>query len=82
MENQGEFNWGDVEDLEEDEDLTPAEEHHNHWKYPTGTCILCQEDTDDRRLYGTFTFFTESKILRQTDFQDPDFVREGIQYSR
>ncbi|KAH8890809.1 hypothetical protein GQ53DRAFT_746997 [Thozetella sp. PMI_491] len=76
MENQGEFNWGEVEDLVEDEGIAPAEEHRNHWKYPTGTCILCQEDTDDRRLYGTFAFFTESKILRQTDLQDPDFVRE------
>ena len=78
MENQGGFNWGEVEDLEEDEDIAPTEEHRNHWKYPTGTCILCQEDTDDRRLYGTFAFFTESKILRQTDFQDPDFVREAF----
>ncbi len=52
------------------------EEQKNFWKYPSGTCILCQEDTDDRRLYGTFAFLTESTILRQTDLQDPDFVRE------
>lgn len=77
MDNQSEINWGDVEDLEDD-DVPPAEEHRNFWKYPTGTCILCQEETDDRRLYGTFAFFTESQILRQTDFQDPDFVREAF----
>jgi E3 ubiquitin-protein ligase UBR1 len=76
MENQGDINWGEMDDLEDDEDIPPMEEHRDFWKYPSGTCILCQEDTDDRRLYGTFAYFTESNILRQTDFQDPDFVRE------
>ncbi|SPQ17838.1 36685ff8-bd82-4ad4-a029-cac1570eb423 [Thermothielavioides terrestris] len=78
MENQGDINWGEMEDLEDDDDLPPMEEHRKFWKYPSGTCILCQEDTDDRRLYGTFAYFTESNILRQTDFQDPDFVREAF----
>ncbi|KAK3300001.1 uncharacterized protein B0H64DRAFT_313987 [Chaetomium fimeti] len=78
MENQGDINWGEVEDLEDDEVVPPMEEHRDFWKYPTGTCILCQEDTDDRRLYGTFSYFTESNILRQTDLQDADFVREAF----
>ncbi|KAK3394480.1 hypothetical protein B0H63DRAFT_506186 [Podospora didyma] len=78
MENQGDINWGDVDELDEDEELPLVEEHKNFWKYPSGTCILCQEDTDERRLYGTFAFFAESNILRQTDFQDPDFVREAF----
>lgn len=78
MENQGDVNWGEMDDLEDEEDVPPMEEHRNFWKYPSGTCILCQEDTDDRRLYGTFAYFTESNILRQTDFQDPDFVREAF----
>ena len=77
MENQGDINWGEMDDLD-DEEAPQAEEHRNFWKYPSGTCILCQEDTDDRRLYGTFAFFTESQILRQTDLQDPDFVREAF----
>jgi E3 ubiquitin-protein ligase UBR1 len=76
MEKQGDIDWGEMDDLE-DEELPPMEEHRNFWKYPSGTCILCQEDTDERRLYGTFAYFTESTILRQTDFQDPDFVREA-----
>ncbi|KAK4129344.1 hypothetical protein N657DRAFT_686691 [Parathielavia appendiculata] len=78
MENQGDINWGEMDDLEDDDDVPPMEEHRDFWKYPSGTCILCQEDTDDRRLYGTFAYFTESNILRQTDFQDPDFVREAF----
>jgi E3 ubiquitin-protein ligase UBR1 len=78
MENQGDINWGEMDELEDDDDVPPMEEHRDFWKYPSGTCILCQEDTDDRRLYGTFAYFTESNILRQTDFQDPDFVREAF----
>ncbi|KAI6529481.1 E3 ubiquitin-protein ligase ubr1 [Pyricularia oryzae] len=65
----------------DDEDYVmppPAEEQKNFWKYPSATCIFCQEDTDDRKLYGTFGFMTESSILRQTDLQDPDFVREAV----
>ncbi len=78
LENQGNIDWGIVED-EDDVAPPPMEEQKNFWKYPSGTCILCQEKTDDRCLYGTFAFFTESPILRQTDLQDPDFVREAAQ---
>ncbi|KAI3342964.1 hypothetical protein F4824DRAFT_125561 [Ustulina deusta] len=76
LEMQGDIDWGE-EELEELEDTEPMEERKNLWKYPRGTCILCQEETDDGRLYGTFALFTESLILRQTDLQNPDFVREA-----
>jgi E3 ubiquitin-protein ligase UBR1 len=76
LEMQGDIDWGE-EDMEELEDAETIEEQKNFWKYPKGTCILCQEETDDGRLYGTFALFTESLILRQTDLQDPDFVREA-----
>ncbi|GAW18238.1 hypothetical protein ANO14919_077120 [Xylariales sp. No.14919] len=76
LEMQGDIDWGE-EELEELEDAEPMEERKNFWKYPRGTCILCQEETDDGRLYGTFALFTESLILRQTDLQNPDFVREA-----
>ncbi|KAI1341526.1 hypothetical protein F5Y15DRAFT_376364 [Xylariaceae sp. FL0016] len=76
LEQQGDIDWGE-EELDEMDDAMPVEEQKNFWKYPQGTCILCQEDTDNGRLYGTFALFTESSILRQTDLQDPDFVREA-----
>ncbi|KAJ1331285.1 E3 ubiquitin-protein ligase UBR1 [Microdochium nivale] len=76
LESQGDIDWGDEESEKAGQgELT--EERKNFWKYPKGTCILCQEDADDGRLYGTFALFTQSKIMRQTDFQDPDFVRDA-----
>jgi E3 ubiquitin-protein ligase UBR1 len=75
MANQDDIDWGDV-DVDEDHEIPPAEEHRKFWKYPSGTCIYCQEETDDRQLYGAFAFLMESHIVRQTDLQDPDFVRE------
>ncbi|KAI5466689.1 hypothetical protein BGZ63DRAFT_369266 [Mariannaea sp. PMI_226] len=79
MENQGTIDWGsDLDEDEEEMDQTAEDRKHN-WKYPVGTCILCQEELDDRRLYGTFALFNESRILRQTDLQDPDYVREASQ---
>jgi E3 ubiquitin-protein ligase UBR1 len=81
MENQASFDWGsDVdEDVDEEGEEEQTEDKKHNWKYPVGTCILCQEEPDDRHLYGTFAHFNESRILRQTDFQDPDFVREASQ---
>ncbi|KAF2834990.1 hypothetical protein M501DRAFT_476221 [Patellaria atrata CBS 101060] len=77
MANQA-IDWGeeDFSDLEEEEDesMDPGEEHI--WKYPTGTCIYCQEETNDERLYGTFAFMTESNIMRQTDLTDSDWISE------
>ncbi|KAM0819556.1 hypothetical protein AB5N19_05372 [Seiridium cardinale] len=76
LEMQGDIDWGE-EDLDDVEEAPPLEAQKNFWKYPRGTCILCQEEADDGRLYGTFGLFLESHVLRQTDFQDPDFVREA-----
>lgn len=80
MDNQGDIDWGAVsegEEGEEGEEATSAEERKNLWKYPSGTCILCQEETDDGRLSGTFALLNHSRIVRLTDLQDPDFVREA-----
>lgn len=54
-------------------------EQRKEWNFPTGTCILCQEACDDRKLYGTFAFMGESNILRSTPVDDPDFVEEVME---
>ncbi|KAI9743926.1 MAG: hypothetical protein M1818_002660 [Claussenomyces sp. TS43310] len=75
LDKQGDIDWG--EDDISDEDMTvEAEEHEDFWKYPSGTCILCQEETNESRPYGTFAMFTESRLFRQTDFADVDFIEE------
>ena len=73
--NQNDIDWG-VEDFEDEGAATVLEEHKKVWRYPGGNCILCQEETDDTRLYGTFGLLTESRILRQTDMDDADYIQE------
>ncbi|TAQ84978.1 hypothetical protein B7494_g6686, partial [Chlorociboria aeruginascens] len=77
LDNQGDIDWGEEEIDDDNMDMEEGEEHKNYFQYPSGTCILCQEETKDGRLYGTFSLMMNSKILRQTNFNDPDFVREA-----
>ena len=74
LDNQGDIDWG--EDEMSDENLEEESDQKNYIQYPSGTCILCQEDTGDNRLFGTFSLMMNSTILRQTDFRDPCFIRE------
>ena len=75
--NQKPFDWGEEED-DDVESVTTGntEEHKQMWRYPSGNCILCQEETNDARLYGTFALLMDSSILRQTDLEDSDFIGE------
>ncbi|KAI2787624.1 hypothetical protein POX_f07997 [Penicillium oxalicum] len=77
LNTQGDIDWGeeDFSDLEA-EVQTPHES--KVWKYPSGTCIFCQDETNDSRLYGTFALIQDSTILRQTDIRDPDRIREAL----
>jgi E3 ubiquitin-protein ligase UBR1 len=77
LDNQGDIDWGE-DDMSDENMDEEGEDHKDYWQFPSGTCILCQEETKDGRLYGTFALMTKSSILRQTDFKDPDFVREVI----
>ena len=75
--DQQTFDWGGEEDDDVESIATGyTEEHKQTWKYPSGNCILCQEETNDTRLYGTFAMMMDSSILRQTDLEDPDFIGE------
>lgn len=75
MDKQGVIDWGD-DDLDSPDDELPKSTETRHWKYPSGLCIQCREDTSDSRLYGTFAMVSEAHILRQTDTSDDDFVGE------
>lgn len=83
--NQGLSGYDD-EDFEEIENEMGFEqepesmtEQRKVWDFPSGTCILCQEGTDDHKLFGTFAFLGESNILRSTPVEDPDFVEEVLE---
>ncbi|KAI9886368.1 MAG: oxygen-dependent protoporphyrinogen oxidase [Watsoniomyces obsoletus] len=79
LEQQGHIEWGDDDSSDPDNTSdTPTEERKKLWRYPAGTCILCQEETNDNRLYGTFALIGESNILRTTDTTDVDFVAEAL----
>ncbi|KAF1963446.1 hypothetical protein CC80DRAFT_486832 [Byssothecium circinans] len=73
------FDWGDdFSDLEEEAGASSAEQEKIE-KYPAGSCILCQEEIDDQRLYGCFAYVAEGTILRQTDVHDEHWVGEVTQ---
>ncbi|KAF2487291.1 hypothetical protein BDY17DRAFT_243376 [Neohortaea acidophila] len=81
LQNQGlvgfDDDFDDLDDMSvtgEPEDM----EQKKTWSFPTGTCIWCQEETNDQRLYGTFAYLGETRILRATPVEDQDFVREVI----
>ena len=77
MNNQDITEWGE-DDSEEAASVVAvhAEESKKTWRYPSGNCILCQEETNDSRLFGTFALMSNSSMFRQTDVQDPDFFGE------
>ncbi|KAI5295817.1 hypothetical protein KEM52_000130 [Ascosphaera acerosa] len=77
MSAQGGIDWGldeSDEELEEQTTATPT----TAWQFPAGNCILCQEDTGDGQLYGTFAMLANSKMLRKTVPNDRDFLREVL----
>lgn len=82
LQNQGLSSFEDeLDDSEDDMSVTHDAdnvEHRKTWSFPTGTCILCQEETDDQRLYGTFSFLGESHILRSTPVDVPEYVKEMV----
>ncbi|GAB7347546.1 hypothetical protein MBLNU459_g4437t1 [Dothideomycetes sp. NU459] len=80
MEKQGlDFEADDFSDMEEDTDGgADRGPETKSWKFPSGSCMLCQEETNDDRLFGTFAFMAPSKILRQTPVNDTDFIQEVL----
>ena len=64
--------WDDLaEDVEmRDIDVRPT------WSFPRDTCIFCQEETDDSRLYGSLVYINKSKIFRDTNLSDQSHIQE------
>lgn len=77
MDKHGMQDWGE-EDFDDSEIDAVTSTEIRAWKYPSGVCIQCREETNDSRLYGTFAMITESNVLRQTNIKDPDFVQEVL----
>ncbi len=69
------IDWGVDED--EDEDMDDAAVKVKTWKFPQDQCLFCQDEHDPNKPVGTFAMISPSHILRQTDFNDADFVREA-----
>ncbi|KAI4146634.1 MAG: hypothetical protein L6R39_003389 [Caloplaca ligustica] len=79
MANQDSIDWGEAESDDMNSTATGAtEEHKKMWRYPADNCLVCQEEVNDTRLYGTFGLIMNSNIFRQTKLRDEDFVDEVI----
>ncbi|KAK6348619.1 hypothetical protein TWF718_006408 [Orbilia javanica] len=48
------------------------------WEFPTGDCIMCSEQLDDSKAFGTFAMIQETNVLRQTNLKDSDYVYEVL----
>ncbi|CAG8598717.1 10072_t:CDS:10 [Funneliformis mosseae] len=77
--------YDEYEGMEEDWDLPAGEEQsgtnslktmETNWSYPTGTCIVCQEETNSSSLYGMLGLIQPSSLLRHTPFNDEDYIVE------
>lgn len=73
------LDWG-VDDIS-DEEMMDAPEPEKVAHFPSGSCILCQEETDNEKLYGTFAFVSMSNNFRKTPLQphhDHGWVKEVL----
>lgn len=79
LDNQSSIDWGEEDfPVQDSTDTNVKGKHRKLWTYPSGTCILCQEETNETRLFGTFALIMDSDILRQTDLKDPAWVGEAV----
>lgn len=47
------------------------------WHYPTGTCIVCQEEMTQSSEYGMLAYVQPSHVLRQTPMDNSQFLLES-----
>ncbi|CAJ0823623.1 3994_t:CDS:10 [Entrophospora sp. SA101] len=70
--------YDDEWEITTDEHLEGDLSKETIWPFPTGTCIVCQEDTNSSSLYGMLGLIQPSTLMRRTPFNDNDFVFETI----
>ncbi|CAG8445258.1 4966_t:CDS:2 [Diversispora eburnea] len=79
--------YEEYDEMDQDWEITSGEDHLSDdkskspevlWSYPTGTCIVCQEETNALSLYGMLGLIQPSKLLRRTPFEESDYVFEVI----
>ncbi|KAF2742690.1 RING finger domain-containing protein [Sporormia fimetaria CBS 119925] len=75
MANQ-DFDWGEDEDSDDYDSAALDSGREKTIEYPSGTCVLCRESANDQKMYGTFGYVSESRLLRLTDIKDADWVEE------
>ncbi|KAG0369200.1 hypothetical protein BGZ54_000069 [Gamsiella multidivaricata] len=80
----------DLYDSDEDEDVKSMNDEEENielgaqkiaettWHYPTGTCIVCQEEMTQSSEYGMLAYVQRSHVLRQTPMEDPQFLLEAV----
>ncbi|KAI9318249.1 hypothetical protein BX666DRAFT_1936511 [Dichotomocladium elegans] len=57
----------------------PSALRQQMYDYPTGTCIVCQEDVNERSLpYGMLGLVQISNILRETDMENKDMLEQML----
>lgn len=62
---------------DDNEENANPENLHQFCTYPTGTCIVCQEDVNDRSLpYGLLGLIQTSNIMRETPMNDSSLFNE------
>lgn len=76
MENQ--------DDLDLSQESVNADEHsrQRQWAFPTGTCIVCQEDAHERsQQYGILCLIQTSNILREFPPDDADIMNDVLEHT-
>ncbi|KAF9972936.1 hypothetical protein BGZ73_003880 [Actinomortierella ambigua] len=72
----------EFESMNDDEEQAPVDGSNTvtetMWHYPTGTCIVCQEEMNQSSVYGMLAFVQPSHLLRQTPMDDPQFLLESV----
>ncbi|KAF8584966.1 hypothetical protein K439DRAFT_1633097 [Ramaria rubella] len=63
-----------IDDVEEDEDMEDAAEPTQSY----GACIVCQEDLDNTRSFGTLGLVQASKLIRRVPEPSPSYMNETL----